>query len=98
MIDRETAERLVKAEFRRRDFPDDVVLLVEHTIERPFGWVFFYNTRRFVETGDHRFGLVGNAPFIVDRRDGSVHPTTTSRPIGEIIRQYEASRPPDSGP
>ena len=42
-------------------------LFSEQTIEREFGWVFFYGPR------DPLVQLAGKAPFIVDSRDGSVH-------------------------
>jgi len=52
------------------------------TLERDFGWVFFYRSTREDEL------LAGNAPFIVDRRDGSVHVTGTARPVDEYLDAY----------
>ena len=46
-------------------------LVIVKTREEPFGWVFFWNAKRFVETGDSRFGLSGNQPFVVLRGDGT---------------------------
>lgn len=40
-------------------------LVIVKELEYDFGWVFFWNTKRFMESGDHRHGLVGNAPLIV---------------------------------
>ncbi len=69
---------------------DTLVLLAEHTIERPFGWVFFYSSRLWVETGDFRYALGGNAPFIVDRHSGEITLTGTARPVEEFIAEHEA--------
>ena len=72
---------------------DDVIVIRnDSTIERDFGWVFFYNLKRFVETGDQNYGLIGTAPIIVDRMNGSLHPTGIGRPIEEYIREYEMKR------
>lgn len=68
---------------------NDLVLLEERTIEKSFGWVFFYDSRKFLETRDPLQALLGNAPLIVDRRDGSVHLTGTGRPIEFYIERYE---------
>jgi hypothetical protein len=72
---------------------DQMVLLPKQTREVTSGWVFFYAARRWVETGDFRFIIAGNAPFIVDRRDGSVHFTGTAEAVDTYIREYESRRP-----
>jgi hypothetical protein len=56
------------------------------TIERDFGWVFVCDA---VDAGDSDEPLAGNAPIIIDRRDGSVHETGTAYPIERYIENYE---------
>jgi hypothetical protein len=68
---------------------DSAVIVDSATIERDFGWVFFYQSRRFLETRDPIWKLAGNAPYIVNRLDGALHVTGTARPIEEYIAQYE---------
>jgi len=58
------------------------------TTEFNFGWVFYWNSRRFLETGDARHALHGNTPFVVDRRDGAVHPIGTGVPLHPSIRAF----------
>ena len=97
MIDRKQAEDIVKAELVRRGGGDNIVIVDEHTVERPFGWVFIYNTREYLESGQLADALAGNDPWIVDRRDGSLHPTTTSKSLEQIIEDYETEHPITSG-
>lgn len=97
MITRTQAEDIVMAELARRGAGEDVVIVDESTVERPFGWLFIYNTRHYLETGDPRDALVGNDPWIVDRRDGSLHEGRTSQTIEQIIAAYEAAHPVESG-
>ena len=59
----------------------DAVVLDRYTIEKPWGWVFFYNSREFAETGDTMTQLVGNAPYIVNRHTGEVLITGTAQSI-----------------
>lgn len=65
--------------------PVDVAIMDEHTREEDFGWVFFYESKTYLQTGDFRHRLVGNGPLIVDRA-GRVHQAGTAKPIGHYIR------------
>ena len=67
------------------------------TIERPFGWVFFYDSKLFLDTGDDDYALIGNSPIIVDRSDGSLHTTGSGQPIQSYIEEYEREHA-QSGP
>jgi hypothetical protein len=60
----------------------EVILFGERTIEREFGWVFFYGPR------DASIVVAGNAPVIIDRKDGSVHETGTAYPTGQYLESY----------
>lgn len=71
----------------------EYTILWEHTVDKPYGWVFFYNHKKFVE-GDEDFQLVGNAPIIVDRVNGELRVTGTGRPLEYYLAEYEATLPP----
>ena len=94
-IDQDFARKLVATfigEGRRNDDGFTPVILDKDTIERDFGWVFFYQSQEFLDSGDERDQLTGNAPIIVDRRDGSTYPTGTDEPIETYIAAYEKTR------
>jgi ribosomal protein L7/L12 len=59
-----------------------IKLFREETVEREFGWVFFYGPQAESIT------VAGNAPFIVDRTDGSIHATGTAYPIEAYLESY----------
>ncbi len=61
------------------------------TIEKEWGRVFFYTSKKFLETQDYQYALGGNAPYIVNRFDGSIHDTGTAYPIEYYIDQYEGN-------
>jgi hypothetical protein len=103
MIDFDTTQRLVLerlAQSERKlnpfgsalnDVEDRPVhhLVVSGVTEYEFGWVFFYNSKAFLETGDVlRHFLVGNAPFIVHRNDGRVYITGTAQSIDHYVEEY----------
>ena len=71
-----------------------VAILDDHTITQDFGWVFFYESIKFLNSGDSTHALVGNAPIIVSRRDGQLYETGTAEPIEAYIENFKRSGSP----
>lgn len=71
-----------------------VEILDEHTMAIPFGWVFFYQSKKHLQTKDMMDALAGNAPILVDSRDGSLHITGTERSIKYYIQNYQDTGDP----
>jgi len=69
-----------------------LVIVESETEEHDFGWVFYWTSREYLETNEIRYALGGNAPLIVDRRDGSIHPTGTARLTSEYVDDYKRHR------
>jgi hypothetical protein len=94
MITREQArqnvvERLSLSFWRGGGKGDSLVVLDKATIEKPWGWVFFYTSRLWQETGDDRYLIGGNAPFIVERESGRMLVLGTALPLEHYIAFYE---------
>jgi hypothetical protein len=70
------------------------IVLESETIDKPYGWVFFYQSREAVESGDPLKGYAGNAPLIFNRVFGEYHVTGTAMPIEHYIQEYERALPP----
>ncbi|AXK40122.1 YrhB domain-containing protein [Crenobacter cavernae] len=85
MVTKEQARRLVEAEVCN----DEIVIVDEATIEKPWGWVFSYASKTWLETKDPRYAIVGNAPIIVERQSGRLIDTGTAMPIEHYIANYE---------
>ena len=54
--------------------------------------MFFYNTKRCIETGDFRYALGGNSPVYVTRDDGVFHEAVTGSgtPVEDHLKLFEA--------
>jgi hypothetical protein len=52
-------------------------------------WVFGYNTREFIETDDLFSMLLGNAPIVIDRQDGSVHEIRAGGPPDAYLEKHQ---------
>jgi hypothetical protein len=92
MIVTTVGEARALAEERLAWIDSEAVILDENTVETDFGWIFFWNSKRYLEPGDYRDTLAGNVPLIVDRANSSVHETCTFLPIEEIINRYRTVR------
>lgn len=91
MINFEEAKLLAEQRIKEYMSYDDsltLILLEDETIYEDFGWIFFYNSKEFVETGDMSYALGGNAPLLVDKNVGQVFETGTAMPIEEYIKSY----------
>jgi hypothetical protein len=91
VMDRLEAERVALAALNANysDLSDSLVLLEGETIEKPYGWVFFCQSRTYVETGLRSWILAGNGPVVVLHRDGSIHMLGSARPPEEEIQDFE---------
>jgi hypothetical protein len=72
----------------------DLLLIDDHTIERSFGWVYFYTSKRYAETGEIIYALAGNAPIVVTKADGRLHVTGTAYPVEHYLQAFNDYEPP----
>jgi hypothetical protein len=87
---RAEAEQVAREHLRTTVDPElEPVLLDEETLERNFGWVFFYQSKRYLETGEIRDALAGNAPLVVTKADGRIHITGTAYPVEHYLERFE---------
>jgi hypothetical protein len=91
MFTYEEAKRKV-IDFINRDFnvPDDeLVLLESSTLEKSYGWVFFWNSKRYLETRNIRFSVAGGGPVIFERSNGKMMMLGGALPSDKSIEEYE---------
>ena len=69
-------------------------ILNDKTEEHEFGWVFYYDSAKYIETEDFRDALAGNAPLIVDRNTGEIFVTGTAHETEYYINNYMKNRDP----
>ena len=76
----------------------DSVIMRAATLEYDFGWVFFYNSREYLETKDDEHMLVGNAPLIFEKTTGRIVETGTAEPVETYIDAFRVSGDPHARP
>lgn len=91
MITKDDAARVAQ-EFLDRTYRRDsghpaVVIAESATVERPYGWLFVYNTAEALRTGGP--GLVGNGPLLVRREDGKIVQFSSFYTSESALEAYE---------
>lgn len=91
MISKKKAAQLVADHIQAMNAgcAEEFALATDQTIERDQCFVFFYNTKRFLETGDDHYRLAGNGPILVSKRDGYLHAYGSNRPVDVSIADFE---------
>ena len=89
MITYEIAEKIAKDRVNEDSkFVSDLFLQTDRTITKKYGWIFFYNSKRYLETLHFRDMVTGNVPFLVDIH-GNVHITGTAHPLEYYLEQFD---------
>lgn len=92
MTDKETAktivERYLNDKYKIQGGP--LVVVDAATVSKPYGWVFFYSTKEWLETRDIKTMVVGNGPIVYDCRSGKIHQLGTATRPEEQIKEWES--------
>ena len=96
MIDRDAATAIARTHVAKLQLAsgDAAVLAEERTQELRGLWVFRWNSRQYLATGQAGKQVIGNGAILVDQRDGTVFQCGTARPLDKYIDLYERSRAP----
>lgn len=71
-------------------------LLSDKTQAFDVGWVFYYQSAGFIDTGDIHASVVGNAPLFVSSSDGHPFFLNYHRSLAESIAAYRACGNPNA--
>jgi hypothetical protein len=88
MIRKHDANDIARSRLSEMEPDTGLELVVTEVREFAFGWVFFYTSKRYLETGNISYALAGNAPFVVRRDSGDVHDFGTAYPFEHYLNEY----------
>jgi len=93
MITLKEAEIIANAHLIHMEKSGSAELKITKIKEEPFGWVFFYQSKEYLEKGNLSSMLAGNAPFVVLCASGAIKTLGTARPsdfyIEQLRKEYE---------
>ena len=67
----------------------DLVLLEKETIEKSYGWVFFYQSSKYLRTRNDLDALFGNGPIVVTKKDARIIALGTALSPANEVAQFE---------
>jgi hypothetical protein len=70
----------------------ELMVFYEFTIKKDYGNIYFYNSKKFIETRDSNYALYGNGPFLVEKNTGKIIQFGTAESDEYYIAEYEAGR------
>lgn len=90
MITKEIAIEKIEEYLRNKSLRsvNTFVLLHDNIREFEYGWVFFYQNKTYLETGNILDLLGGNSPLIVNKYDGEITATGTAHKVDYYIKEY----------
>ena len=90
-MNREEARSAVVEQLHRRGVggADGIAIIESETIQKPYGWIFFYNSRRYVESGELIYALVGQGPVVVLANTGEIIELGSAYPSDVAIKELE---------
>jgi len=65
------------------------MIVTNAIIKKPYGNIYFFNSKRFILTGEFSASLVGAGPFIVEKDNGRVVSLGTLGTLEDNIKSYE---------
>jgi len=89
MLSLNKAKKMAEEYLKEIEKDEKLALIENNTIERDFGWIFFYNSKRYIETDDSLYMLAGNGPIFVDKRTKELTLFGTAEPIEVYMEEYE---------
>lgn len=81
MINFEDALKIAEAHIS----DDEYDLQISQIKEFPNGWIFFFQTREFIETRNPSAQLAGNGPFLIDKNSGEIRILSTLEDVDKQI-------------
>lgn len=90
MISKSEAQKIFEDHVKADKFKSEgVELSIELEDEKDYGWIFTYQSKQYLESGDILDALMGNHPCLVAKKDGSVWPLGAGAPREMHLAEFE---------
>jgi hypothetical protein len=87
---KEIATKFINQNLQDFDHEDEFIIIDDVTIEKEYGWIFSYNSKKYIETDDFSYCIVGNGPIVVNKESGLVEELGGGPQVENFIAEYEA--------
>ncbi len=90
MFDYNYAEKAVAELLAKVAQQINVQLMISDVIEQDFGWVFLYDTREQITSGNPTSFLSETVPLIFDKSDGIIYTSEKAASLADYLAQYRS--------
>ena len=96
MISKDNAKHLADEyliEAHHLDDPNNPIIINDTlTLERPYGWIFFYNSQKYIMTKNPLYAIFGNCPIVIEKETGMMSFLGTALNLSEELEIFEMRR------
>jgi hypothetical protein len=89
---KEIALKHINSNYQMQKKEDEISIVDDLTVEREWGWIFIYQSQRWIETRNRRYQVLGLCPIVIEKNDGSLHYLDEGINMEECIKKYENRR------
>jgi hypothetical protein len=91
MLTLDEARAIVMKNLPKMGPPIELVVIDNETIVKPYGWVFFFTSKQWLETEDVNFMIGGNGPVVV-RHNGKCYRLSSAGSPKDTIAAFEKEK------
>ncbi|MEM7590495.1 MAG: YrhB domain-containing protein [Cyanobacteria bacterium P01_A01_bin.83] len=84
MLNKEQAIKIIA-----RSLPENMDIIQDATIETDYGWVFFSQTKKYIESGDFRYKAIGSGGTLVEKYTGNMYKFGSGFSLKDNLKIYE---------
>jgi hypothetical protein len=69
-------------------FDDTLAIREDFIVEKEYGWIFSYDSKKFLETKEFRYRRIGNHPILIFKDDGEIYPVANTSDLEIIVHNH----------
>lgn len=67
----------------------EILVYTDKIVKKPYGNIYFYDSKKYIETGIFSYRMLGNSPFLIEKKTGRVVNFGTAMDDDYYIEAYE---------
>lgn len=93
LLDKPRAKKLVQIFLDKKfKIDNERIIPYEPAYEFDFGWLFYYDTKSYMDTGDEDMGVFVVTPILVDKNDSSLNEISPRPRVAFGLEEYRKDR------
>lgn len=91
MLSKQEAIEIIERKLKSMESENsgNIIIVDEYTIEAERYFIFYYDSKKYIETDDSSFALLGNVPILIDRVTFKMYYTGATEDITYYERLFE---------